>query len=41
MNKMRDLEIRTKASLGRELKIIGLEEKIKELRTELDKIRKL
>jgi len=39
--KMRDLEIRIKASLGRELKIVGLEEKIKELRADLDKIRKL
>jgi PAS domain-containing protein len=39
--KMHDLEIHTKASLGRELKIIGLEEKIEELRVELEKIRKL
>jgi PAS domain-containing protein len=39
--KMHDLEIQTKASLGRELKIIGLVEKIEELRTELEKIRKL
>ena len=39
--KMRDLEIHTKASLGRELKIVGLENKIEELRTELEKIRKL
>lgn len=39
--KMRDLEIHIKASLGRELKIIGLGEKIEELRAELDKIRKL
>ena len=39
--KMHDLEIHIKASLGRELKIIGLGEKIEELRAELDKIRKL
>ncbi len=38
---MHDLEVRIKASLGRELKIIGLGEKIEELRTELEKIRKL
>jgi PAS domain-containing protein len=39
--RMHDLEIHIKESLGRELKIIGLEEKIEELRTELEKIRKL
>ena len=39
--KMRDLEIHTKASFGRELKIVGLEEKIRELQIELEKIRKL
>lgn len=39
--KMHDLEIHIKASLGRELKIVGLEEKIEELRADLDKIRKL
>lgn len=39
--KMHDLEVHVKASLGRELKIVGLEEKIRELRAELDKIRKL
>ncbi|MDD5669036.1 MAG: PAS domain-containing protein [Candidatus Omnitrophica bacterium] len=39
--KMRDLEIHMKASLANELKIIGLEDKIEELREELDKIRKL
>jgi len=37
--KMHGLEIYTKASLGRELKIAGLENKIEELRTELEKIR--
>jgi PAS domain-containing protein len=39
--KMRDLEIHTKESLGKELKIIGLQEKIEELEAELEKIRKL
>ena len=39
--KMHYLEVHIKASLGRELKIIGLGEKIEELRAELDKIRKL
>ena len=39
--KMHDLEVHIKASLGRELKIVGLQEKIEELRAELDKIRKL
>ena len=39
--KMHDLELHTKASFGMELKIIGLESKIEELRTELEKIRKL
>jgi PAS domain-containing protein len=40
-DKMRDLEMHIKASLGRELKIIGLEEKIEELRAEIGKISKL
>lgn len=39
--KMHDLEIRMKASFGREFKIAGLEEKVRELQVDLDKIRKL
>ena len=39
--KMRDLEISAKATFGMELKIIGLEDKIKKLEAEIEKISRL